>query len=700
MAHGVLIEIENNTHHNFMLDGEYLKAGDWRSDRYMPIAAHTTTELHFAAGLCKGFAGLIWWVDDAKHDTYLSMAISNPRVQTSLTPATFACFAGPPPANLKAELERSPALVQGEEVLDAGDVGCRWVASQVGADTVIRVMLDRKLSRYAPASAGAATSFSSTSPHSFGSSSAPEAALLVRASGEHGSRDLANFMSRTRPKDVQDGLKRGLKTAAAAVGMGLATPVAATVRGAREGGAVGGAKGLGLGLLGGTAFIVGGTTAGLVQIGRGFKHQGEAFANRREERVYDQELGLWVDIDLCNLEQELAIAEESEAETSSSSGGRPVRDTEYYDLLGVPTDAPAERIKRAYYKEARQCHPDKNPDDAAATQKFQRLAQAYQVLSEPKLRKRYDSSGMQGLEDEHLRMDPAVFFSLLFGSEQFMDYTGELHLAMQLDHFVKGLDEMKEDALDEDELQFKPVHQRQLRREVRLACFLRKRLEPWVYGRDDTFFSHEVRQEASRLAGVRFGPELLIALGEAYQTRAEIYMANELAGRFSLTKRVAALKRTSKALDHKFRLFRGATSSLFRVKKICDSIKREEQRQRQGREYSDLGQGPFGIGEAEDTLESSLPAFLQTAWAAVVRDIDVTVMNVGRKLMQDKSVPWQIRIRRAQALRVFGQIFAEEGWKAQAASGSPQLKGMTSEATKALLMESLLGCAQEMRRER
>lgn len=76
---------------------------------------------------------------------------------------------------------------------------------------------------------------------------------------------------------------------------------------------------------------------------------------------------------------------------------RPPRPTpaagEFYARLGVPTAATQDDIKRAYRRLARQLHPDANPGDEAAADRFKRVTEAYATLSDPAKRKTYDLTG-------------------------------------------------------------------------------------------------------------------------------------------------------------------------------------------------------------------------------------------------------------------------------------------------------------------
>lgn len=70
---------------------------------------------------------------------------------------------------------------------------------------------------------------------------------------------------------------------------------------------------------------------------------------------------------------------------------------DYYEILGVSKSATADEIKKAYRKVAIKFHPDKNPDDPTAEDKFKEAAEAYEVLSNPEKRERYDRFGHQGV---------------------------------------------------------------------------------------------------------------------------------------------------------------------------------------------------------------------------------------------------------------------------------------------------------------
>jgi molecular chaperone DnaJ len=105
---------------------------------------------------------------------------------------------------------------------------------------------------------------------------------------------------------------------------------------------------------------------------------------------------------------------------------------DYYEILEVPKDADDAVIKKAYRKIAMKYHPDRNPDNKAAEEKFKEAAEAYEVLSDADKRARYDRFGHAGVSNqggfqsaEHMTMDDIFSqFGDIFGDSPFESFFG------------------------------------------------------------------------------------------------------------------------------------------------------------------------------------------------------------------------------------------------------------------------------------
>lgn len=212
------------------------------------------------------------------------------------------------------------------------------------------------------------------------------------------------------------------------------------------------------------------------------------------------------------------IEKDLEANASSSAPGGEVADMFYYETLEVSSTADDSTIRRRYYLLAKKYHPDRNKDNQEAADKFKDIAEAYQVLSDPELRKRYNRDGRAGLspdktsvnEDGIAKIEPAVLFAFLFGSDKFNDYVGRLATATsaQIGNSPK--------------ISVKDARVLQKRRVVRLASKLIAKIEPWVAahmaaegGAGDTkAVEAEWTVEANELVTASYGYQLITTIGK------------------------------------------------------------------------------------------------------------------------------------------------------------------------------------------
>ena len=108
---------------------------------------------------------------------------------------------------------------------------------------------------------------------------------------------------------------------------------------------------------------------------------------------------------------------------------------DYYEVLGVGRNADEKEIKRAYRKLAKQYHPDMNPGDAKAEQKFKEITEAYNVLSDTEKKKLYDQFGFAAFEEGFRQKMQGDFLGVEMASEALI--SGRMETALTVNIILK-----------------------------------------------------------------------------------------------------------------------------------------------------------------------------------------------------------------------------------------------------------------------
>ena len=388
--------------------------------------------------------------------------------------------------------------------------------------------------------------------------------------------------------------------------------------------------------------------------------------------------------------------------TTNNTGERPVADRAYYDLLQVSTNADASMIKKAYYREARNCHPDKHPDDPMAHEKFATIGHAYQVLSDPSKRDHYDKHGKPAdssnntSETMNDTIDPSVFFNVMFGSSLVEPYIGELWLSSQTDSMMKDMspspsttpggenEETKEMTDEEMMIKMDVIRKKndlkQKLRQVTCAKNLRDRISTYTIETQDVFVQG-CMEEATKICAGSFGDLYCVTIGFALQIAAEEYIGFETSF-LGLGGHIARTKKNASGFASGMKLVGAGIKALGAGSKVMKEVEDLQKKTTATEMVKDTTAGgdeshdksstatatesPTEIKEEDAqqmvaSLEGSVPTFLEFAWAVNKRDIQSTLRLACKKLFDDASVPKCDRLTRAAAVRRLGKAFQKVG---------------------------------------
>jgi len=509
---------------------------------------------------------------------------------------------------------------------------------------------------------------------------------------QEASEILNSLFSTKKPKDGWAGLSSGLKSVAKGTVAGAASLIAQPIAGAQEGGVKGFFGGLVTGVASAVALPVTGVCVGAYQVSRGVANSVEAFSASKQGMQWDQEKREWI---FYFLEKDKKEVEELEAELNAKKNGtmangdavigldeKKVKDREFYDLLSVSTNATPGVIKKAYYKEARKCHPDKNPDDPEAAVKFQTLGQAYQILSNADSRANYDKNGRPDTNSADLanEIDPLVFFNVMFGSHLVEPYVGELWIATTADTMMKDAMEQQqamdmENMTEEDAAKLlagktssEEMIMKQRKREVKCALNLREKVLPYLEAKTETDvdeFRSAIQTEATKIADSSFGATFLVTIGFALEVEAEEFLGfqNTVLG---VGGHAARWRKTRKNTSNNFKLvgagINAATTGRKAMKEVESAQRAIEERRARAAiegapEKTEDGMDEEQAKVAAQKMEETIPALLELAWVINIRDISRTLKNTCKKLFTDAEVPLATRIKRAEAVHILGQEF-------------------------------------------
>eukprot|EP00834_Sanchytrium_tribonematis_P002781 NODE_93_length_21530_cov_0.700387.p8 type:complete len:375 gc:universal NODE_93_length_21530_cov_0.700387:9251-8127(-) len=323
---------------------------------------------------------------------------------------------------------------------------------------------------------------------------------------------------------------------------------------------------------------------------------------------------------------------------SSSAQNQALQKTQkrdFYEILGVSKDAPPEAIRKEYYKKSLKIHPDKTQnlpaeEKAIAEEEFKLLSKAYQVLSDPDMRAKYDKHGEDGISEQ--MVDPGEFFRQQFGGDRFQNIIGEISIGNAFKNMGQDMTEEQKKVAEEEQ------HAAMKKRIELLTENLLKKLSIFVEDpANEETFKQLVLIEAQDLKEENYGKELLMAIGYIYDVKAS-------------QKSSMALGKIWSNLKDKANVF---SDTIGVVRSAIDMQKSHQKLQQ-----IEKGEAAISSEEEARTLQAEMAQkSMDTIWKGSRLEVQQVLRQVCDNVLYQPNIDEIILARRARALKLIGEIY-------------------------------------------